>query len=419
LETTYDEDRGGHGKPLDGIRVLAAEHMQALPYGTQLLAHLGAEVIKVEPPGGEAGRAARPLVPQPDGSTIGGTFARNNLGKLSITLDLKSEAGTRTFLELAKHCDVVAENMRPGVMDRLGVGYAQVSAANPRAIFLSVSGFGNLVDSPYRGWPAYAPAVEAMSGLYEIGRYDGEPPRPSVVGPIGDTSAAMFGVIGVLAALRHRDRSGLGQYVDISMYDAMIALNEMYVQVTSLGLPAATASGRGTGILHSFRAADGYFLIVVNRDHQFARLASALDQPGWVTDPRFADRAQWGELVPAVVAPAVERWVAGRTRAEVVAALGEFGIVAGPCHTMEDLRTDEHVEARHMLIEVPTGGEPALVAGNPVKMSRLSEGPVQGLPSPGQHTEDILAEILKLSADDLSELRAAGAFGASAGSAAR
>jgi len=397
--------------PLAGIRVLACEHMQALPYGTQLMAMLGAEIIKVEPPQGEAGRAARPIVPLPDGTTTGGTFARNNLGKSSITVDLKNHRGQQLFLDLARHCDVVAENMRPGVMDRLGVGYADIAAVNPKAIYLSVSGFGNLGDSPYRSRPAYAPVVEAMAGFYEIGRRDGQPPRPGIAGPIGDTSAAMFGVIGTLAALRNRELTGRGQYVDVAMFDSMIAMNEMYMQVASLGLPGGMVAGQGTGILDTFRASDGYFVVALIREHQLARLSSLIGTD-WPSDARFADRGQWGALVPDVVRPAVEAWAGSRNRAAVVAALAGAGIAAGPCNTLDDLMLDEHVTSRDLLIRTHDGpAGPVVVAGNPIRMSESSRVAVGPAPAAGEHTRDVLREVLGLSDSEIDDLRRDGVHG--------
>ncbi|HSA50565.1 MAG TPA: CaiB/BaiF CoA-transferase family protein, partial [Yinghuangia sp.] len=225
------------GKPLDGIRVLAVEQMQALPYATQMLARLGAEVIKVESPGlGDSGRASLPSMNDPEGRRVGVTFLRNNLGKRSITLDLKTPRGLEIVRRLAGRADIVCENFKPGVAARLGLGYDDIAALNPRAIYLSVSGFGNTAETPYEGRPAYAPVAEGMAGLYEFKRTPGVAPTVSPMGALGDTGSALFAVIGVLAALRHRDLTGEGQYVDISMYDAMVALNDAGISYWSMGL---------------------------------------------------------------------------------------------------------------------------------------------------------------------------------------
>ena len=412
LDTTYEEDRARWGKPLTGVTILAAEHMQALPFGTQLLAILGADVIKVEPPGGEAGRAARPIVPLPDGSTVGGTFARNNLNKSSIVLDLKNPHGKATFLRLAERADVVAENMRPGVMDRLGLGYDDVAAVVPGIIYVSVSGFGNRTPSPYRTWPAYAPVAEAMAGLYELGRRPDEPLRPGVAGALGDNVAALYATIGILTALRHRDQTGVGQHVDVSMLDAMLATNDMYPQLWSLGQPASTATGRRTGIMATFRAADGDFLISVIREHQLARLATLVGRPEWVDDPRLADRADWSARIDDIFRPVIEAWASQRTRLEAAAEMAGAGIASGPCFTMDDLIDDEHVRAHNMLIETPAGIErPVVLPGNPIKMSHVAEGPLRIYPTPGQDTQRILSELLDLKQDEIDRLGDNGAFG--------
>jgi formyl-CoA transferase len=279
-------------------------------------------------------------------------------------------------------------------------------------VYLSVSGFGNRTASPYREWPAYAPVAEAMAGLYELGRRPGEALRSGVAGALGDNAAALFAVIGVLAAVRHRDLTGTGQHVDVSMLDAMIAVNDMYPQLWSLGLPAHTATGRGTGILTTFRAADGYFLIAVIREHQLARLAALVGCPDWVHDPRLADRAEWSERIDDIFRPVIEGWAAARSRMQAVAELAQAGIPAGPCFTMDDLAADEHVRGHHMLVEIPSGaGSPVLMPGNPIKMSRLAEGPLRMYPSPGEHTAQVLSGLLDLDTDEIERLRARGAFG--------
>ena len=415
LDTVHADGKSAPQRPLAGLTVLAAEHMQALPFATQLLAYLGADVIKVEAPGGEGGRAARPIVPEPSGSTVGGTFARNNFNKRSIVLDLKSADGKATFLDLARKVDVVAENMRPGVMDRLGLGYDDVVAVAPAVVYVSVSGFGNRTPSPYRSWPAYAPVAEAMSGFYELARTPGQPPRSGIAGALGDNAAAMFAAVGILAAIRHRDLTGSGQHVDVSMLDSMIAMNDMYPQLWSLDLPARMATGKGTGLMTTFAASDGYFLIAVIREHQLARLANLCGCPEWVDDPQLADRAEWSERVEDIFRPVIEKWAARLTRMQVVAELATAGIPAGPCFTMEDLAGDPHVAAHHMFVEVPSGtSRPILAAGNPIKMSSLPDGPVRRYPQPGQHTDEVLTELLGLTAPEVATLRAKGAFGATA-----
>jgi hypothetical protein len=237
-------DAQQHGKPLDGVRVLAAEQMQALPYATQMLARLGADVVKVEHPvHGESGRASTPAMTDPEGRKVGATYLRNNLNKRSLGIDLKTPEGRDLFLALAGRFDVVAENFKAGTMDRMGLGYADVHAVHPRVIYVSISGFGNAVDTPYRDWPAYASIVEAMSGIYEYKSGPEKPPVTIPVGALGDISSALYSVIGILAALRHRDHTGLGQHVDIAMLDAMVAMTDVVTNFWSDG----RASGAGQG----------------------------------------------------------------------------------------------------------------------------------------------------------------------------
>lgn len=397
------------GKPLDGIRVLAAEQMQALPYATQLLGRLGAEVVKVEHPvQGESGRGASPSMTDPEGRTVGATFLRNNLSKRSVGLDLKAPEGRQLFLDLVPRFDVVCENFKAGTMDRLGLGYDEVRAVHPGVIYLSVSGFGNTGDSPYRSWPAYASIVEAMSGIYAWAQRPGEPPRPNPMGAIGDISSALFAVIGVLAALRHRDRTGVGQYVDIAMLDAVVAMTDVVSNLWSLGQRPDEPMPL---ILDAFRAQDGYLNMQVVREHQFAALVELIGRPEWREDPRFAERAGWAEHLESDLRPAVEAWLADKTRLEATHLLSEVGIAAGPVHTSPEIIADEHVAKRHMMVEMArTDGvaDPVLIPGNPVKLSAVAEGPETRVPWVGEHTADVLSAELGLSDDDLAKLRAEG-----------
>src|SRR3954469_20842026 len=177
LGDVVNPDAAANGKPLDGVRVLALEQMQALPWGTQLLARLGADVVKVEhPKGGESGRASLPAMTDPEGRSIGATFLRNNLNKRSVAIDLKHPEGRELVLQLAPKFDVFAENFKAGTLRRLRLGYDALAAVHPACIYLSVSGFGNTISSPYDSWPAYAPIVEAMSGIYDFKQQGDRPP---------------------------------------------------------------------------------------------------------------------------------------------------------------------------------------------------------------------------------------------------
>jgi formyl-CoA transferase len=404
-------ERAAFGKPLDGVRVLAVEQMQALPYATQLLAHLGADVVKVEHPRtGDSGRASRPALTDRDGRQVGATYLRNNLSKRSLGIDLKQPAGRELLLRLVPHFDVLAENLRPGAMQRLGLGFAPVAKLAPRTIYLSVSGFGQLAPSPYASWPAYAPVAEAMGGLYEPNRKPGAPPPVVVAGALGDIGTALFAVIGVLGALRHRERTGAGQLVDVAMLDSMLAISDMPPFLWSMGAPVAWAAAGAIALCAGFRARDGWFVVGVFREHHFAKLAKLVGHPEWTSDPRFATREGWAAHTESVIRPALEEWAANMTKLEASRALCEGGIAAGPSQEAPDLAADPHVAARGMLIEVPRpdSDRPMLVVGNPVKMSNVAEGPVRSFPGLGEHTDELLREILELDERELAELRARG-----------
>lgn len=398
-----------YGKPLDGVRVLAAEQMQALPYATQMLARLGADVVKVEhPTHGESGRGSTPAMVDPQGRKVGATYLRNNLDKRSVGIDLKAPEGRDLFLALVPHFDVIAENFKAGTMQRMGLGYDVVSEINPRAIYVSISGFGNTVDTPYRDWPAYASIVEAMSGIYEYKSGPDTPPVTIPAGALGDLSSALFGVIGVLAALRHRDATGEGELVDIAMLDAMVAMTDIVTNFWSMGVQSG---GHGELICEGFKASDGYVVMQIVREHQFERLAQLVGHPEWTTDPRFATRAGWARHLEDVVRPAVEQWLSTRTKAAAAEELTAAGIVAGPSNSAADVVADPHVAARNMLVEVPrTDGvdQPILVPGNPVKLSHMAEGPETRVPWVGEHTDEVLRAELGLDDDTLAKLRERG-----------
>ena len=395
------------GKPLDGVRVLAAEQMQALPFATQLLARLGAEVVKVEHPvQGESGRASSPAMLDPEGRKVGATYLRNNFGKRSVGIDLKSMEGRELFLALVPHFDVVAENFKPGTMDRMGLGYDDIAKHHPLAVYVSISGFGNTVETPYRDWPAYASIVEAMSGIYDY-RHPGEPPVTIPVGALGDISSALFGVIGILAALRHRERTGVGQYVDIAMFDAMVAMTDIVTNFWSLGVRPEPDKGLEV-ICEGFRASDGYVVAQIVREHQFFNLADVVGHPEWKDDPRFATRAGWGPALESEIRPAVDAWASKRTKLEAAHELTEAGIVAGPSNRAPDVIADPHLAARHMIVEMPrTDGvaEPVLVPGNTVKLSKMTEGPETRMPWVGERTAEVLEVELGLSAKEIAGLR--------------
>ncbi|HEX3565487.1 MAG TPA: CaiB/BaiF CoA-transferase family protein [Acidimicrobiales bacterium] len=413
LGETANDGARAFGRPLDGVRVIALEQMQALPFATQLMARMGAEIIKVEEVGrGDSGRTATPTLTRENGEKVGATFLRNNLGKESVAIDFQSDRGRQLVLELSRKADIVCENLGPGKAKRLGLDYQTMSADHPELIYLSVSGFGNDGLSPYEKWPAYASVAESMSGIYEYSRRPHQPPIINPVGGLGDTGSGMFGVIGVLAALRHRDATGLGQHVDVSMFDSMVAICDLAVNYWSMGqfrepdqefdLPL---------ILDSFQSADGWFIVQIVRDHQFERLANLVGHPEWVGDERFATRQGWRDHVEPVIRPAVEAWAADKTKLDAARLFAESGIAAAPCSSAADVAQDPHVALHNMLVELErTDGvdQPVLVAGNPIKMSKVAEGPERFVPMMGEHTASVLHSVLGLEDAAIDELISAG-----------
>jgi crotonobetainyl-CoA:carnitine CoA-transferase CaiB-like acyl-CoA transferase len=400
-------DRRPRG-PLAGIRVLALEQMQALPFATQLMARLGADVVKVEPPGGELGRHSQPSIPDPDGRGLGATFLRNNLGKRSICIDLKDPRGRQLVLDLAHRFDVVAENFRAGTMERLGLGFKDLVQANQRCVYASISGFGSVTTSPYRDRPAFAPIVEAMSGIYEMKRQGDGPPTVSPVGALGDIGAALFASVGILAALRERDRTGQAQFVDVAMYDSVMAMTDIVSNFWSMGLQNGDT---GPLINHGFRASDGWFIIQVGREHHFERLAEIVGHPEWTSDFRLATRQGWLDHMEDILRPAIEGWASDRTRDDACAALSAAGIAAGPCLRDEELPTDPHVVAHRMLVGIarPDGAEPpVLLPGNPVRIHTAPGTEDTRVPWVGEDTDRVLASELDFSGDDIARLRADG-----------
>ncbi len=393
------------GRPLEGVRVLAVEQMQALPYATQLLARLGADVVKIEPLAGELGRASLPAMSDPGGRSVGATFLRNNFNKRSMCVDLKQAEGRQLVLDLAPRFDIFAENFKAGAMDRMGLGYDDLVAVHPQVIYVSVSGFGNSVPSPYRDWPAFAPIVEAMSGVYEMKRRDDLPPVVSPVGALGDIGAALYTSIGILAALRDRDRTGRPAYVDVAMLDAVMAMTDIVTNYWSMGIDDGDS---GTVINHGFRAADGWFVMQVGRVHVFERLAHLIGHPEWITDERFATPYGWVQHLDETIRPAIEKWAAGRSRQAVCEALSEAGIAAGPCARAEELVADPHVTARRMLVGIKrTDGvdQPVLVPGNPALIVDRGDHRDQRIPWLGEHTDEVLREELGLTDAAIKSLR--------------
>ena len=405
-----NEEAAKYGKPLDGIKILAAEQMQAQPFATQLLARLGAEVVKIEHPvHGESARGALPSMNDPSGRPVGATFLRNNLNKKSVGIDLSTSEGQDLFLRLVPNFDVVGDNFKPGTMEKFGLDYNSISSKYPNVIVISVSGFGNSGNSPYQNWPAYNSVAEAMSGLYDFKRREGEPPTVNPMGAVGDITTSLFGVIGILAALRHRETTGEGQYVDLAMFDCMASLADVAINFHSMGI--SREPNPAPYVIAPFRCSDGYLILQIVREHQFENLANLIGRPDWIGDPRFEERTGWGEHLNSEIIPALEKWAENQTRSQTSSLLAEANVASGPVLTSPEVVKDPHLEERNMIVAMPrTDGinEPILIPGNPIKMSKVSEGPEMRIPWVGEHTNEVLTEELGLSQSELENLRKTG-----------
>ncbi len=393
-------------QPLTGVRILAAEQMQSLPYATQLLASLGAEVVKVEhPTRGDLGRSSLPATIDTDGNTVGATFLRNNLYKKSIALDLKHELGQELFKRLAKRFDVVAENFKPGTMERFGLAYNDLQKTQPELIYLSISGFGNTVDTPYASWPAFAPIAEAMSGIYNFNRSEDDDIKVSPVGALGDTGSGLFAVIGVLSALRQREQTGEGLYIDISMLDSMVAFADIVPNYLSLGKNPRTPS---LLINHGFKIESGEIVIQIGREHQFEAFSKILGKDDWLTDGRFETRSGWLDNLD-VIQEALFNWAGSNSLIKVCDDLAKAGIAAAPAFEAEDVVNDPHILAREMLVEVPTGGDyRVLTAGNPVRMTNVPKRELAAPPPLGSDTKQVLQAELSITDSEYEEFRSQG-----------
>ncbi len=372
------------GRPLDGLRVLDFTRVLAGPYCTALLADLGADVLKVEPPQGDDYRQIGPF--RADGSSA--IFAAVNRGKRSIVLDLATSEHREVALALAGAADVVVENFRPGVAAKLGIGAEALCAAHPRLIYASISGFGQ--DGPNAQRPAYDIVVQAMSGIMATtGDPDGP---PTLLGEaVGDVVAGLFGSWSILAALYERERTGQGRQLDIAMLDAMMALQPLNVaRYLALGRSPQRVGNRHpiSAPFGAFAARDGQFVLAVLNPRLFRSLAGVVGRPDLVDDPRFATDALRFEHEAALRA-AIEAWSGARTAAEAVAALMAAGV---PAAEVQDTAA-ALASARSVLQAVDQPGLGRVMAPEqPVRFVGAPRGGAGPAPSLGQHTREALGD---------------------------
>ncbi|MGZ5269114.1 MAG: CaiB/BaiF CoA transferase family protein [Ramlibacter sp.] len=376
--------------PLAGLKVLELGQLIAGPFAAKTLADFGADVIKVEPPaGGDPLRKWRLLK---DGTSVWWQVQSRN--KRSVALDLKDPAAQDVVRRLAGEADVLIENFRPGAMEGWGLGPDALLAANPRLIVLRISGYGQT--GPYRDRPGFGVVAEAMSGLRHL---TAEPGRvPVRVGvSIGDTLAALHGVIGILLALHHRHASGKGQVIDVALYEAVFNCMESLLPEYSAFGAVRQPAGRalpGIAPTNAYRSSDGgYALVAGNGDSIFRRLMGVIGRPDLAADPGLADNAGRVARV-AELDGAIGEWTARHTVDQVLTALDEAKVPAGRIYTVADIAADPHYKARGMLDEVRMDdGSALLVPGIVPKLSLTPGGHRRNAPALGQDTDAVLREV--------------------------
>ncbi|MVW71596.1 CaiB/BaiF CoA-transferase family protein [Bordetella sp. 15P40C-2] len=390
---------------LEHITVLDLTHMLSGPYGTMLLADLGARTIKVEPPGtGEGTR--RLLEHDPDYSRdgMGAYFLTLNRNKQSVCIDLKSEAGLAVFMDLVRHADVVFDNFSVGVTKRLGIDYEALSAVNPRIITCSVTGFGSTGPATQR--PAFDQVVQAMGGGMSItGTPETGPTRSGI--PIGDLGGGVFGAMGVLAAIAQRERIGRGQHVDVSMLDAQISLlNYMATMHLMSGIvPEGIGNGHFVHVpYNSYPTADGHIIVACIGDAFWKRFLECIDlpalrRPEYDQQPgRFAAKSE----IDAIVSEEFRT----QPTAHWLEKLSAARIPCGPVNNFRQALNDTQVRARDMVVDVPLKtGETIQMPGNPIKLSADPARAYGSPPTLGEHTEDVLRSLPGYDEERLSALR--------------
>ncbi len=393
------------GGPLAGIRVIELGQVIAGPFCGQLLGDLGADVIKVEPPG--VGDVLRQWG---KGDASGGSVWWQVAGrnKRSVTIDLRQAAGQQLCRDLAAEADIVVENFRPGTLEKWGMGWDELHALNPGLILVRVSGYGQT--GPFSQLPGYAAVGEAMGGLRSLVGY---PDRPSTrVGvSIGDSLAGMFGAIGALAALEARHRTGRGQVVDASIYESVLGITESLVADWSALQVRRERTGPilpGIAPSNVYPTADGEVIIAANQDTVFARLCAAMGQPQLATDPRFTDHRARGKH-QAELDDIIGRWSETVASGELLERLRAAAVPSGLLYSPADMVDDAHMRARGSLVDVPTEGYgPVTMQGAFPVLSETPGGVRWGGQPLGAQTDGVLREVLGLSEDRVTELRDAG-----------
>jgi crotonobetainyl-CoA:carnitine CoA-transferase CaiB-like acyl-CoA transferase len=400
---------GSREAPLAGVRILDLTRFIAGPYCTMLLADLGAEVVKVEPPAGEDTRALAPIIGPGDG--VSAYFLRYNRSKKSVAVALRTEDGRSVLELLVQHADALVENFRPGVLERLGFDWPRLQELNPRLVYCTITGYG-YESSPLRDQGAFTPIVEAAAGAL-IHRSSGG--DPSIAGyPVGDIFPASLAVASISAALYRRERDGQGARVDIAMYDAMVSLNERAIGMSAMvgrdHFPGA-ATDMGSAPTGVYRATDGYITLAVVGEPIWQRFCGVLERPDWAVDQELQSGTQRSALHESVIRPGIQEWLATRTREEAVAALTSAGVPAAVAARPLEVIEAEQARARGMIVEYPTyEGGTATVVANPMRFGgepRVEAGPA---PAVGEHTRSVLAAWAGVDDRRIDELIESGAI---------
>lgn len=386
-------------KPLSGLRVIEVGQLLAGPFAGSMLAYFGAEVIKVEPPGGDPIRGWREL--NQDTSYWWYSLARN---KKSVCIDLKKEAGQVLLKELLQDADVLVENFRPGVMEDWDLGPEDVKKFNPGLVYARISGYGQ--DGPNAKKPGFASVCEAYSGFRHVNGFAGQAPvRPNL--SIGDTIAGIHAALGIALALIERQKSGKGQTIDVALYEAMFNLLEAVVPEYSGAGAIRGASGTTvTGIVptNTYRCADGKFVVIGgNGDSIFKRLMSGIGHPDLAADPRLANnagRVEHEEEIDQILSG----WCSARPIADVLLVMSEQRVPAGPIYNVEDMMEDPHYQARGMFEQVEIDGKPLDIPAILPKLGRTPGSTEWAGPELGAHNQEVL-DSLGISAEKVEQLK--------------
>lgn len=396
-------------RALEGIRVLDLSHVLAAPTATMFLADLGAEVIHVEHPRGDDAREFGPFVGEPD-KNRSGYFISLNRNKKSMVLNFKTDGGKEILRALMAVSDVLVENFRPGTMGRLGFSWEEIQKVNPRIIYATISGFGHDALPGYDARPFYDMAAQAYSGIMSITGPEGGPPC-RVGSSIGDIIAGHHAVIGILAALMHRDKTGRGQHFDGSMIDSLFAvLENAVVRHTINGEIPAPLGCRHPTItpFQDFRTKDGAIVVAVGNDALWLKFCAVVGREDLTVDDRFRTNPLRTRHLRTLI-PVLEEILAARTTAEWSMIFADAEIPYSPINSIRDICEDPHIRHRGMLVEIdqPLAGK-MKIAGSPIRLSETPGRVYAPAPLLGQHTEDILKRILKYSTEDIDRLRREG-----------